>query len=198
MGHQRFCGRGDGGRWKLHWTLSPIFVLQLDSSIHLLVNVAVEPFIADPLVGFWKFQQVAQPHANLLPHTPVRRCMNHWTTGTSLMCICVLRLSGRNWWLMLLYLQCLHFATWCSHGSSFPSWRTLRTTFWWWAWQHCIDNIIIKKEAILLTDTSRLKIICYVTHGEYNIQFATYFWRHISALFLQHTEKCGSNSKGKN
>ena len=55
-------------------TPTPLFILLtiVNESSDLHVNVGVEPFIANPFVGFGKFQQVPQSHANGLGHLFVR------------------------------------------------------------------------------------------------------------------------------
>lgn len=150
--------------------------------IHSLVNVTVKPLIANPLMGFRKLEQVAEPHANPLPHTSVRRCGDAWTTGTSLMYISVLRLSLWGCCMMLFYWQCCHFGSWCSHRSSLPCRGSLWSTLWWWAWQHCINNIIVEEEAILLTDTSRLE----TTWKSVKLQH--------TVMICWHKERCGTFS----
>lgn len=129
---------------------------------HSLVNVAVEPFIANPLVGFGKLQQVAESHANPLPHASVRGCRNTRATGISFMNIRVLQLVLRYWHRMFLHmLYCCFTSSWCSHGSGLLRRRGLWATLWRRAWQHRIDNIIIKEEAVFFTDTSGLETTRY-------------------------------------
>lgn len=149
---------------------------------HSLVYIAVEPLIADPLVGFRKLQQVSESHTNPLPHTTVRGCANAWAAGIPLMCVSVLWLALRCRYVILLHLWCRHFASWCSHSASLPCRRGLWTTLWRWACQQCIDNIIIKEETVLLTDTSRLEITKHVSlqmlSHKLRRQFGTQFWPH--------------------